>query len=358
MATRIWPSENDVHDTTGGGRKPTEENLTGFRNTAAAQISHYRSNSSKVSAGGYLTGFDFDSGSATSITLTAGTATIEGYNIEETTTISGTLIASMFNYVFLTLDKTSDLVTGISLSVDAVATFNAAVTVPADSILLWCFETDGSSIVTQYDFRTVGSNTLSGQYVGDATASRTINLGARPKLVQVFMNEDSGNPGRTFVAQSPMAVPRGSGQQRGMFWGNPGYVVQTNDPEHVPIITADGFTIEDGPATPAHRVWLEATDTGTLGTINAGLTDTQDITVAGARVGDIVILDLEGWTSESVSVHANVISDDTVRVYAHNAGSTSTDMSVVTNITAAVFSLNFEPELNRSGQTYYFIAWF
>ena len=61
MAQRIFPSENDVHDTVGGGRKPTEANLTLLRNTAAAQISAFRDSAGaeSVSPGGILTGFDF-----------------------------------------------------------------------------------------------------------------------------------------------------------------------------------------------------------------------------------------------------------------------------------------------------------
>jgi len=167
MATRIFPSENDVHDISGGGIKPTEANLTLLRNTAAAQISHYRNSvgEEKVDAGGIITGFDFSSGTATSVTLTAGTATIEGFAIEETTTITGVLVANMFNYVFLTLDKSSGLVTDISLTVRSVAAFGSALTIPADSILIWVFETDATSIITQFDCRS--DNTKQRNKLGD-----------------------------------------------------------------------------------------------------------------------------------------------------------------------------------------------
>lgn len=356
MASRIFPSENDVHDTTGQGRKPTEANLIGLRSGGNKQFSHFR-NGDQFGDGGVLSGFDFSAGTATSITLTAGTAMIQGYNVEESTTISGTLTASTFNFVFLTVDQTASKATDLSLSVITAATFNAAVTPPTDpSILLWCFETDGSSIITQFDFRQVGSGVITGSYVGDDAATRTINLGFRPKLVQVHCNEESSLRPK-FMAQSPFAVPRVSGQQRGFFMAHPNYCILTNDPEHVPVLTEDGFTIQDGPATPEAPRWLEASAAHSFGTINAGLTGTQNITVTGARADDIVVVDIDTWSSQSAIVHGRVTSDDTVTVYVHNAGGSSINMSSGT-LSVGVFQKQFEPKLNQLNTVYYFTAWF
>lgn len=355
MATRIFPSQNDVHDTTGQGRAPTEANLNGLRSGGNKMFSHYR-DGDQIADGGVLSGFDFSAGTATSITLTAGTAMIQGYNCEETTTISGTLTASTFNFVFLTVDLTSSLATGLSLSVVTAATFNANITPPTDpSILLWCFQTDATTITTQYDFRQVGSGVMLGSYVGDDTATRTINLGFRPKLVQVHCNEESSLRPK-FIAQSPLPVPRVSGQQRGFFMAAPNYCTMTNDPEHVPVLTEDGFTIQDGPATPEGPRWLEDQDTWNTGTINAGLTATTNVTVTGARANDIVILDHSDYTGKTIILHARVSADDNVLVYATNVGASST--SLTGTLSVGVFQKQFQPKLNQLSTVYYFIAWF
>lgn len=354
MAQRIWPSENDVHDTSGGGRKPTEENLTMFRNAAAAQFSYYRDalgTEEQVSAGGVLSGFDFSSGDATSIILTAGLATIEGYHVEDTSTISGTLVASMFNHVFLKLDKTADLVTGLSLNVQSVAGYNDGITPPADSILLFVFETDATVIVNQYDFRTVGTNVITGHYIGDGAATRTFDLGFRPKLVQIHKNEDP-----KFVANSPMPIPRQTGQNRGLFFGQ-NMVDITNDPELVPIIVANGFTVEDGPGTASVPVYLFNSKTFDFPNIVGGASTSTTVTVTGAQVEDIVIVQFDNWTTQGVTMHGSVTAPDTVTVYVFNAGGPAVDFASGT-LKVGVFSEGFAPSLNELNKFYFFNAWY
>jgi hypothetical protein len=363
MVTRIFPSENDVHDTSGGGKKPTEANLTLLRNTAAAQISHYRNSAGeeKVDAGGILTGFDFSSGSATSVTLTAGTATIEGFAIEETTTIVGVLTASMFNYVFLTLDKSSGLVTDISLTVRAVATFGAAMTIPADSILIWCFETDGVSIITQFDFRTVGSNILTGSYTGDDAATRTFDLGFRPKMVHIYRNENN-----RFIARSPLAIPR-IGTQQGLFTGSVAssrsVSEMTSDPELVPIIVENGFTIEDGPGSLG-GIWLKGTDTfDPPNTVNGG-TWFRNVTVTGITgpycpgmiTGNHDKMVLLEWEVETALT--NILAADTVQIVFKNISGGARDLLSGLITVCAFQAAPSSWKLNELNQLYYFIAWY
>ncbi len=357
MASRIFPSQNDVHDTVGQGRKPTEANLKNLRSGGNKQLSHYR-DGDQISDGGVLAGFDFSSGTATSITLTAGTAMIQGYNVEESTTIVGVLTASTFNFVFLTVDIASSLATDLSLSVITAATFDASVTPPTDpSILLWCFETDGSSIITQFDFRQVGSGVICGSYIGDDAATRTINLGFRPKLVQVHCNEESSlRP--EFVAQSPIAIPRSSGVQRGLFMASPNYITTTDDPEHVPILTEDGFTIEDGPATPEGPRWIEGSKTHDFPSIGGNGVQSTTITVTGARANDICVADFSAIISSlKVILRAQVTSNDTVTIAIVNADTSSIDIGSGT-LSVGVFQKQFEPKLNELNTVYYFIAWF
>lgn len=372
MATRIFPSENDVHDISGSGRKPTEANLTLLRNTAAPQISHYRNSlgEEKVDAGGIITGFDFSSGTATSVTLTAGTATIEGFAIEETTTITGVLTASMFNYVFLTLDKSSGLVTDISLTVRAVAAFGSALTIPADSILIWCFETDGTSIITQFDFRTAGTNVLQGSYTGDGAASRTFDLNFRPKMVHVYRNEDN-----MFEAHSPIPVPRDTGQQDGLFIGQVGFaqaiIRRTNDPELLPIIVENGFIVQDGPGGFPGPIPLEATETFDPPFTGAGGSFTRIVAVPGAlSVGSLVTADqtsmnatqadweFQGWNAAGSP--SRVIGVDSVRVTFKNisAGSRDLGSGTLTTYVQEMSPLLTPWSLNELDKFYFFTAWF
>jgi len=366
MATRIFPSENDVHDVTGSGRKPTEANLTLLRNTAAPQISHYRNplGEEKVDAGGIITGFDFSAGTSTSVTLTAGTATIEGFAIEETTTIVGVLTANMFNYVFLTLDKSSGLVTDISLTVRPVAAFSSAVTIPVDSILIWCFETDGAAIITQFDFRTAGTNVLTGSYTGNGAATRTFDIGFRPKMVHVYRNEDA-----TMVAQSPLAVPRGTGMQRGVFSGIPlaGHPMVhefTNDPELVPIIVENGFTVEDGPGAIPGPVFISASKTFQppglpLGDILGDSIASTTFALVGAKVGDLAIAQHQSVTGvKTATCDAIVTAPDVV------TGRILNTSGVTVNLASGKFNVGVFataivlPSLNELNKFYFFIAWF
>jgi len=375
MATRIFPSENDVHDVSGGGLKPTEANLTLLRNTAAPQISHYRNSvgEEKVDAGGIITGFDFSAGTATSITLTAGTATIEGFAIEETTTISGVLVANMFNYVFLTLDKVSTLVTDISLTVRSVAAFGSALTIPPDSILIWCFETDGAAIITQFDFRTAGTNVLQGSYTGDGAASRTFDLNFRPKMVHVYRNEDN-----MFEAHSPIPTPRESGTQDGLFIGQVGFaqaiIRRTNDPELLPIIVENGFTVEDGPAGFPGPIPLEATEVFDPPSTAAGGFWTRTVAVPGAlSVGSLVTADqtsmnatqadweFQGWNGAGGgAVVSRVIGVDSVRVAFKNisAGIRDLGSGTLTTYVQEMSSLLTPWSLNELNKFYFFTAWF
>lgn len=357
MADKIFPSKNDVGPVAGDGRIATEASLADWRNSAAAPFSHYR-DGEQVSPGGVLSGFDFSSGTAISVTLTAGTAVIEGYKVEDTDTIVGTLTASLFNFVFLALTKSSGLVTGLELQVRTAATFDAALaSVPPDAILIWCFETDAGVIVTQFDFRAMESGVISGSYIGDDAATRTINLGFRPKLVQIHRNDESGLAPK-FVAQSPLAIPRASGQQSGLFVAHPNYAVITNDPEHVPALVEDGFTIEDGPGTPEAPRWLEGSKTHDFPSLAGHGTLSTTITVTGARANDICVVDLSSLlATQPLILRAQVTSNDTVTIILLNASTGSVNVDSGT-LSVGVHSKVFEPKLNELNQIYYFVAWY
>jgi hypothetical protein len=364
MADKIFPSTNDVGPVAGDGRIATEANLSDWRSSAAAILSHYR-NGEQVSPGGVRSGFDFSSGTATSVTLTAGTAVIEGYKCEDTDTIVGTLTASLFNFVFLALTKSGGLVTGLELQVRTAATFDAALaSVPADAILIWCFETDATDIVGQYDFRQVESGIVTGSYIGDDAATRTFNLGFRPKLVQVYRNEDP-----RFIAQSPLAVPRnitveGMDPRHGLAiidsggFGNATPFI-SDDPELVPELHEDGFAVQDGPGT-VQGVWLSGSKThDPPNTANLAIWTTT-VTVPGAASdGGICTAWFENAVQSDWTVEAFVSAADTVFVTFTNVSGGSLNLA---EGELRVFC--FEPapvalwKLNELGQLYYFVAWF
>ena len=364
MADKIFPSTNDVGPVAGDGRIATEVNLSDWRSSAAAILSHYR-NGEQVSPGGVRSGFDFSSGAATSVTLTAGTAVIEGYKCEDTDTIVGTLTASLFNFVFLALTKSGGLVTGLELQVRTAATFDAALaSVPADAILIWCFETDATDIVGQYDFRQVESGIVTGSYIGDDAATRTFNLGFRPKLVQVYRNEDP-----KFVAQSALAVPRnitveGMDPQHGLFFGEaqmgfPAVSLITDDAELIPVITEEGFSVQDGPGTIAGPTILQEKATWNPGNVAAdGASAVFPVTVTGAKVGDHAIAAHDQMDGNRITIVAEVTATDTVSVRLVNSGANAVDLDSG-SLSVIVFVSNLALwKLNELSQLYYFVAWF
>lgn len=357
MADKIFPSTNDVGPVAGDGRIATESSLADWRNSAAALLSHYR-NGEQVGAGGVISGFDFSSGTATSITLTAGTAVIRGYKVEDTDTIVGTLTASTFNFVFLALTKSGGLVTGLELQVRTAATFNTALaSVPDDSILIWCFETDGSSIVTQYDFRKCPSNIMTGSYIGNDAATRTIDLGFRPKMVEIYRRDSPG-----FVARSPLSIPQ-LGTLAGLVivdgGSSNGTPFITSDPELVPILSEEGFTIEDGPGT-LEGVWLRGSKTYDPPSTLDGNSWSTTVTVTGVSgVGSIATAEHENAVTAEWSVLAVVSAADEVTVTFTNGSGVTKDLASGT-LTAFVFETKPVAlwKLNELNKTYFFIAWY
>ena len=338
--------------------------MTNFRNAATGQLSHFR-NDESFGPGGVLSGFDFSSGSATSITLTAGFATIRGYHCEETTTISGTLVANRFNFVFLTVDASGGLATDLILTVADTATFDATIgPLPDNTILIWCFETDGSSIITQFDFRTVGSNTISGSYIGTGTSTRTINLGVRPKMVHVYHNDDD-----KIEAHSPSAVPRPTGDQDGLLIAQVGsaecIVQKTSDGQHVPILLSNGFQVEAGSSPVNAMIPLRASETFDPPSTASSATWQRIVTVPGAlSIGSIVRADFslanfygpQDWQF----VGGAVTAVDTVTVTFQNISPGIRDLGSGT-LTTYVYeaSPSLQPwALNRMNDLYYFTAWF
>lgn len=360
MADTIFPSENDVGTVTGAGNTPTEGNLTKLSDTFGD--SRYKDDQ-RVGAGGVLSGFGFSSGSATSVTLTSGTAVIRGHHVTEDTSISGTLTASTFNYVFLALTKSGGLVTGIELQVRTAATFDTALaSVPDDSILLFVFETDGSSIVNQYDLRTHPSDAVVGMYIGDNASTRTFNLGFRPKMVQI---QRFTTP--RFVAFSEMPNPRPSeATNYGLYAfertdGAGCAVGLANDRTIRPRLEANGFSVDASAGSIAPGGILRAVDASyDPPSINNGTTHTRAVTVTGALVGDVAIANHATAAALLLNIKAVVTGADTVTVYFTNTSGAAINPSA-SDLIVAVICQGGTPNayrLNEISAVYVFTAWY
>ncbi len=135
MATKIFPSANDIAPVTGGGKVMTEVNLkTWVGNNYAANL--------------VITGLTASAGSGLNLNVAAGNAMISGRWVNKDAQESVTLTDNTTNHVFLklTLDGSSN-VTGAAL--DA----NTTGTPPADSVKIAQVVTSGGTIQQVTDYR-------------------------------------------------------------------------------------------------------------------------------------------------------------------------------------------------------------
>lgn len=359
MATKIFPSLNDVGVSAGDGNICSEDNLSAWRGEHLNTI--YR-NGELFGAGGVVSGFDYNTGTATSLTLNAGVAIIRGFRVETTSTITGTLTASTYNYVFLALTKSGGLVTGVELAVRTAATYDTALaSIPDDSILLGVFQTDGSTITNQFDFRTPPSNCMVGFYIGDDAATRTIDIGFRPKQV---MLQRTSTP--QFIAWSHVPYVRAGTPKIGMYAtsmvddGGCGVALSTGRDTR-PQLEENGFSVEDGPGTIAPGAIMRSVETSyDPPTINNATIATKTIAVGGARVGDTAIASHADIALRMLTMDAIVTSSGIVTCYIKNQSGASINPAAADLIVTVIGQggTGAGHKLNELNVPYYFIAWY
>lgn len=367
MVTTIVPSANDVGAVAGDGRVPTEDSNTAQHNAHSPFFSRIRYAANltlaQFSPGGVISGFDFSSGDATSVVITSGEATIEGYHIVEDSTLAGVLTPSTFNWVFLALTKSGGLVTGIELQVATSGSYLAELfATPGDAILLFVLETNLTVIVDTLDFRTSPGPVMIGQYIGDDAAVRTIDLGFRPKLVK--LTKLAADP--HLVAWSGVAWPFPSGEQFGLyhFERAPGAGMVTGhstSPELRPKLEENGFSIEDGPGVVAPggvlRGVVLAFDPPSIFTDTVF---TTAVAVTGALIGDAVLVNFAAaGLASGIILQGNVDVNGSVNVRMKNPG-VNVNMGpadlIVTVFPQGGTGANYK--LNELGASYYFTAWY
>ena len=359
MATKIYPSQNDVGVSAGDGRIPTEASMSDRLFSSMPFQSRHR-NGTGVGSGGVVSGFDINTVTATLATFNAGTALIRGFKVEETATTTATLLVDKFNWVFLRLTKTASLVTGLAYTVNSSTNFDDTFgSPPADSILIACLKSGPVVNEVIYDYRSGPSNVVLGQYVGDGTAVRSVNVGFMPRGV-IVVGEDTPR----LVAMSDLSIPLES-VQTGFGWfiaehtsGEPGVCGITNSKELRPTIEATGFKVEDGPVAVKGRIIDASTTWNPPSIANLTAASLATVTVTGAVVGDIAI------GSHSLAVQsgwiqaATVISADTVDFTLLNHTGATRNLASGT-VRIKVFKIgdtNFS--LNTNTDKYYFMAWY
>lgn len=135
----IWPSQNDVAQTAGNGKKLLENQWAHI--TAAFTQNNYSLSGLTVPG---------TSGSL-SINVAAGTAYLAGRWVSIPGTTSVTATASLTNYVFLKLSRD-----GSNLATGAVFEVNTTNVAPADSTPIATLVASGSAITSTTDVRRVG----------------------------------------------------------------------------------------------------------------------------------------------------------------------------------------------------------
>lgn len=133
----VFPTESDVNGgTTGAGKIGTETHIAALYGSEFPRV---------------ISGFTLPGSGALTQSLAGGSAVVAGYLVEGTGTYSFTFAASSTNYMWLTVTKTSGLVTSVSVQNETSAT-----TFPTDGVLLGTVTTNGSAVTGSVDLRPQG----------------------------------------------------------------------------------------------------------------------------------------------------------------------------------------------------------
>lgn len=187
----IWPSQNDIANTAGDGKKLLENQWA--KQAAVGFANNYT-----------LTGLTVPATSGTlSISVALGTAYLEGRHITIPAATSVTATASNTNYVWLKLTRDgSNLVTGASLQVTTSSTS------PADSTPIAILTAGGSTVTATTDVRILPT-TITALTSG---TTWTVPAGIRRVSVEVFgASGGGGGGGGGGVTTGPAGGAGGSG---------------------------------------------------------------------------------------------------------------------------------------------------
>lgn len=142
---RVWPSANDIHDSSGFGKKLLELQMTPWQ--------------SGLNRSYVVSGFEAPLSSANlDISIPSGEAFISGYRVVIPGSTTVTCAASSTNYIFLKLTRD-----GLG-KVNGVAFERNAGTDPADSVLIRKCVTSGSAITDTIDARPQLPHTMGGWF--------------------------------------------------------------------------------------------------------------------------------------------------------------------------------------------------
>ena len=278
MATKIFPSYNDIGNSDGDGNRATEENTSAIWNELAGGVN------------GVISDMAVSNPSGVTIRVASGQCLINGYlvttdaNLDEVVTDDGT---PYYVYLELTRDA-SDRVTGIDIA------HAGSKPAGADQIIVSYCQGTGGSMTWWYDERASAPGTISGTFTGDDAVYRTIDLGRMPSLVFISM-EDAGNI-LFGISQIEAAGNRASTRT-----GRPTsrvYFEQNVEGEQAGFKKLTGSTS-----------WDESVAA-------AGVQHSETITVTGAAVGDAVYVRHSDHANFSEWIcHAVVTAANTVTVY-------------------------------------------
>ncbi len=358
MAAIVFPSQNDVGTTPGDGRLPTEANLSKWKKAGTPLRYTFAAGVPIQSQGGVVAGFEDLGSTGLSQDVANGIAEIQGHRVETDATETLALTDDTFNHVYLKLVKTSGLVTDAEFHINTGSTLYTIGTPPADSILLWSFQTVSGGVSNAFNWMQAINGTVTGHYAGDGTNSRLINLGYRPKLVYVAKRQSP-----FIAAWSDISVPIPSGVHGGMavcqptspFWAQ---AAMTNDEHTVPSLDASGFLVSGAGPPQTEFIWHnEGSITHNPTSILSQASWNVNVAVSGAAVGDYVDVSFTEDLGDEVVLKGWVDATDNVRVVAVNAGSAASPNPAEGTLRAKVSRMTTEQcSLNDNGADYLFVA--
>jgi hypothetical protein len=259
---RVFPTENDVGTSDTVGQVATEPNLLSLLKNLFPRQKHTEQDDTKhfTSRSFVISGLAPTDGGGLTLNLSVGSAIVDGYFVNVDAQAGHTLNDDTTNFVYLQVTRDG------GNKVDGAQFVNgSADRDTTDAIIVAIVSTASGSIVTVKDERRFSNHTICGQYRGDGTINRTIDLEQTPILVMVagVITGDS-----EIIGVSAPSIP--------------GY---RNETAH----TKRGFYIVAQEADFTVKEELFGSKTWNTGTINNGSKVTTDVTVTGAVIGDPAI---------------------------------------------------------------------
>ena len=228
MGYTIFPTNGDVATTTSNGETISEQNMVGLLGGVnGARVSYL------------IDGLDVSTASGLVIDIAAGSAFINGVRFEFDTAQTHTATDSLTDYYLqLRLDRTATLISGYTLVESATAA-----PIDDDHVAL-CRFTSATTITSLDRAQCLHKpRTIAGQYEGDGTTNRTIDIGFVPRFVNVWASSGANRRMGYSVILPDDTAPSTLTSVASMTWDNSAAASWTTSRDERPEIADTGFIV-------------------------------------------------------------------------------------------------------------------